>query len=64
MANFKIFIEGNSLEGIHHWDVKSSNDSKHDNSKDFQDMQTVMNIIGNAVNQIDNVLIGTLKKEG
>ena len=62
LAKFKIFIEGKSREVIHHWEIKLGNNSKHDNKKDFQDLQTVMNIIENAVNSIDDALINNNKK--
>ena len=64
MAAFKIFIEGNSSEGIHHWEINSGNGSKHDNHKDFQDLLAVTAIIANAVYSIDDAFINNPKKEG
>ncbi len=64
MASFKIIIEGNSHEGIYHWEIQSQNDSKHQNNTDFDVMRSIYSFIGMAVNQTDNFLLKQNEQKG
>ncbi len=53
MAYFKISIEGNSDEGVHHWDISYSNHPKYDFLSEFAFTAKVNQAILQAIRTIE-----------
>ena len=54
MASFKISIEGNSDEGVHHWNITFSNNPKNDNPSEFAFCDKVSKAIAEAIRNIED----------